>query len=153
MSNIKYIEVKSITPKTVNGGRSFTKSDVGREIGIISGIVESWFDHETKFGAQIGFKGSFLAYGHGERVVYESEALFPPNAVTDQIKSKLDEGENEISVEFAVKLVESDKNDRGYAVIADQPKTKERVARRKKLVENFQAKLENIPLLEQNDSQ
>ena len=138
--------VKSITPKLLNDNVNFTKKDINRIIGHVSGIVEEYFLAQLKHGEKTGFKGDFLALDGKGKNAYDSEALFLPQNASDQILNRLKEGENEITIEGSLKLVESDKSQQGYAIVMEKPRTQERKARKAQLREQFEKTISGLAL-------
>lgn len=125
--------VKSITTNSVYGKP--TKEDIGKTLMHVAGIVDSYFTKEGKYGENTGLKGDFVSVNAITGEKFASSCAFLPSQITDNIVDQLKEGVIEIEFTASIVLVESDKNDKGYAYVAEAPKTEERKAKAAHLVE------------------
>ncbi len=100
------------------------KQKFGKTLVTISGFAYNTFTTNTKYGESLGFKGDFVAVNAETGEVFESNVCFLPKSLTKDIEKQLDKSENkEVHFIADIGVEASDKNDRGYAWVANQPRT------------------------------
>ena len=86
-----------------------TKQNIGKPLVRIAGEVDDFILTNSKFGESVGFKGFFTAVNLLTGEVFESNAAFIPNQITETLKEKLATG-NSVFVEFDLMALESQKS-------------------------------------------
>jgi len=130
------MEVKSINVNTVFDKKT-VKDNLNKPLYTISGFVDEAFFTNTKFGEQIGFKGDFVAVNLLNGEIFESVAAFVPKGLGTQLERMIKDNPNtSVEINATVMAIPSDKNDKGYAWVAEKPMTEERLKRRAALLEN-----------------
>lgn len=128
MEKLKSINVNSVFDKKV------VLQNLDKVLYTVSGYAYSQFIVSTKYGENLGFKGDFVAVNKLTGEVFESDACFLPKSLAHDIAARLEKSENqEVRFTADIKATASDKNDRGYAWIADAPRTEEMISRREQM--------------------
>lgn len=118
MNKVKSINVASVFDKKT------VKENLNKVLFTVHGYARSMIFVDGKYGEQIGFKGDFVAINKITGEVFESEAFFAPKGLSKELEKRLSTSDGqEVKFSADIKATESDKNDKGYAWVADAPKT------------------------------
>lgn len=133
MTNVT--EVKSINVNTVFNKKT-VKENLNKPLFTIKGVAEKVITINTKYGEQQGAGGDFIAVNMLTGEVFTSQAAFLPKNFAKDLYAMLEKSENR-EVEFAatIKAIPSDKNNTGYAWVAEAPETQERANRRDRMMQ------------------
>ncbi len=121
--------------KSININETFDKATVKAHMNTslvnVVGVAYSSFVIMTKFGENTGLKGDFFATNLLTGEVFESEAAFLTSAYTEQVAEMLRQpGNLEVHINVNISATPSDKNNFGYAWVADTPRTEAMQSRR-----------------------
>lgn len=131
---------KAKTVKSLSVGEIFdkktAKEHINKPVCCFAGVIYSSFVNLSKYGESVGFKGDIIATNYLTGEVFESDACFLPKNLTAELERKLAANQGgEVEFMAEIRAIASDKNTQGYAWIADVPQTKERMNRKKELIE------------------
>lgn len=140
------VQVKSINVNTIFDKKT-VKDHMNKPLVYIHGFADDYFTMPSKFGEQVGFKGDFVATNLLTGEIYESTAAFIPTQITSQLKAKMKDGLS-VEIKFNLQATESDKNNQGYAWIAERPVTDEILQRTTALKAEAEKVKSNLKLLD-----
>lgn len=125
--------LKSINIRDVFG--EVSRENIGQTLFVIRGVATEVFTHLNKFGENVGLKGDFVAIHGVTGEVFTANAAFLPNGITKQVVKKLENGDYEVEFSAEIQCVSSDKNSKGIAYIAEEPRTEQRLKRQQDLMQ------------------
>lgn len=126
-------KVKSININTTFDKKT-VKENMNKPLVRVQGVAYGTIEATTKFGTNTGFKGDFVAVNLLTGECFESDAAFLPKGLTQDIEKRLNASEtHEVEFNAVLVAIDSDKNDKGYAWVAEHPKTEAMLSRRERM--------------------